>query len=298
MYETLSKCPLCEEENFQNKIICNDYLVSNKSFVIVHCQNCSFEFTNPRPKKEFIESFYPSKSYISHNKKIANPIDILYKIAQFFTLKKKLKLINKFSEKGHVLDFGCGIGSFLKICKSGGWQTTGVEPNAKARNIAEKIAKSRIMPNVNHLESKTKFEIITLWHVLEHLTNLNELINEFRQKLTKNGKLIVAVPNHKSYDQIVYKEHWAAYDVPRHLYHFDQFSMKAIMKKHQLKLIKIIPMKLDAYYISLLSEQHLNQSGKKSGNKYYKSIVNGYKSNVYAKNNNNNYSSLTYVFGK
>lgn len=298
MYERLSKCPLCEGEGFQNKIICNDYLVSNESFVIVQCENCSFEFTNPRPKPENIGNFYRSESYISHSNKISGFTDIIYKIARYFALKKKLRLINKLSKKGHVLDYGCGTGAFLNTCKKGGWQTTGIEPDAKAQEIARQTTNIPVYSNLDNLDDKTAFDIITLWHVLEHITDINQVIKQLKQRLTKNGKLIVAVPNNNSYDEQIYKEHWAAYDLPRHLYHFDQKTMKAMMKKHLLKLVKTLPMKLDAYYVSLLSEGHLKKDGKQKANPYLKAIINGYKSNSYAKNNNNNYSSLIYVFQK
>ncbi len=301
MYERLSKCPLCESENFQNKIICNDYLVSKESFVIVRCDDCRFEFTNPRPKPEQLGNFYQSQSYISHTNKITGLIDLVYKTARFFALKKKLRIINKLSEKGSILDYGCGTGAFLNTCKRGGWQTTGVEPNADARKIAEQTAETSIVKNLETLQDNegiTGFDVITLWHVLEHISDINEVIQQLKNLLNKNGKLIVAVPNHQALDQQIYKEHWAAYDLPRHLYHFGQSTMKAIMKKHKFKLIKTIPMKLDAYYVSLLSEQYLKINGKEKGNKYYNSIVNGYKSNIYAKKNNDNYSSLIYVFKK
>lgn len=298
MYERLSNCPLCNSETFNNKIICNDFLVSNESFVIVTCDQCSFEFTNPRPRKEYLGDFYQSVDYISHNNKITSLTDILYRIARFFALKKKLRLINKYHTPGHILDYGCGTGSFLQTCLKGGWQTTGIELDPKAREIAQLVTRSNISESLETLDDISTFQVITLWHVLEHVSDINTLIEQLKKKLVKDGKLIVAVPNNASYDKELYKEHWAGYDVPRHLYHFDQHTMKALMKKHQLNIIETIPMKLDAYYVSLLSEQHLRSSNKQHGNKYYKSIINGYKSNIYARNNNNNYSSLIYVIQK
>ncbi len=298
MYERISNCPLCGSEHFQNHIICNDFLVSQESFVIVKCDQCSFEFTNPRPKSEVLGDYYQSASYISHSNKITGLTDIVYRTARYFALKKKLRLINKYHTKKSILDYGCGTGAFLNVCKKAGWEVTGVELDSKARSIAEGTTKSKISDALINIESDTRFEVITLWHVLEHVSDINEIIDQLKQKLAKGGKLIVAVPNKASYDRQLYKEHWAAYDVPRHLYHFDQPTMKQMMKKHQLKLIDTIPMKLDAYYVSLLSEQHLKSDHKNHGNKYYNSIVNGYKSNTYAKNNDNNYSSLIYVFKK
>jgi len=298
MYERLSNCPLCSSEQFQNKVICNDFLVSNESFVIVKCDNCTFEFTNPRPKDEFIGDFYQSDSYISHSNKISSFTDIAYRVARFFALKRKVRLVNSYHSTSRILDYGCGTGAFLAACKKSGWKIAGVELDPKTRDLACNLTDSPIHENLDTIEEKDNFEIITLWHVLEHVTDINSVISQLRQKLTKTGKLIIAVPNVDSLDNEIYKEHWAAYDVPRHLYHFDQSTMKAMMKKHQFKLIDIKPMKLDAYYVSLLSEQYLQSNNKGSGNKYLKSIINGYKSNSYAKNNNNNYSSLIYVLEK
>jgi len=298
MYEKLAHCPLCESEQFENKIICNDYLVSNESFVIVTCTSCSFEFTNPRPKKEFLGDFYQSESYISHSNKVTSLADVVYRIARFFALRGKLKLIKKYYQKGHVLDYGCGTGAFLRTCKNDGWQITGVELDQKTRVTAQDNLALPIFEGIEHIEKERSFDIITLWHVLEHVLDINLVIDQLKKRLAKKGKLFVAVPNIASYDPKLYKAQWAAYDLPRHLYHFDQTTIKKMMKKHQLKLVDTIPLHLDAYYVSLLSEQHLISSGVKKGNKYINAIVNGYKSNTYAKKHNNNYSSLIYVFEK
>jgi 2-polyprenyl-3-methyl-5-hydroxy-6-metoxy-1,4-benzoquinol methylase len=266
--------------------------------VIVKCASCSFEFTNPRPKKETLSKFYQSASYISHSNKITGPTDIIYRIARFFALRGKLKLINKFYQKGHLLDYGCGTGAFLQTCKNDGWEISGIEVDEKTRLNTQASLQVPILENIEQLEKDQSFDIITLWHVLEHVLDLNQVITHLKNRLSKKGKLIVAVPNNASYDQQLYQEHWAAYDVPRHLYHFDQKTIKQLMKNHQLKLVQTLPMPLDPYYVSLLSEQHLITAGKNKGNKFLNAIVNGYKSNAYAKKNHNNYSSLIYVFEK
>jgi 2-polyprenyl-3-methyl-5-hydroxy-6-metoxy-1,4-benzoquinol methylase len=213
-------------------------------------------------------------------------------------LKSKLALINKLTPQGRLLDYGCGTGAFINTCKKNGWTVSGVELDDDARNIAQTHTHTTIVPSYEQLDNNIKFDIISLWHVLEHVSNLNETIVELKHKMVKKGRLIVAVPNHDSLDQQIYKQHWAAYDLPRHLYHFNQKTIKAIMKRHQLKLIETHPMKMDAYYVSLLSEQHLKADHKSKGNMFVNAIINGYKSNTYAKNNQNNYSSLIYVFEK
>jgi len=296
MYERLSHCPICNSEDFENKIICRDYLVSNESFVIVGCRNCSFQFTNPRPKAEELGKFYQSEDYISHSNTIRGVTDLIYKIARYFSLKRKVRLIEKYVKVGSILDYGCGTGAFLKSCKQNHWNVTGVEPQSSARAVAKKSIAS-VEEKIQDLTEKS-FDIITLWHVLEHVSDLNELVIQLKNKLTKSGKLVIAVPNRAAQDQKIYNEYWAAYDVPRHLYHFDQHTIKELMSNHKLKLIDTLPLKLDSYYVSLLSEQHLKKDKKNKGNKYYNAIVNGFKSNTYAKNHHNNYSSLIYVFEK
>lgn len=293
MFERLDKCPLCNSEDLKNEILCKDHTVSQQDFAIAKCTRCDFMFTSPRPTAKSLPDYYKSEDYISHKNKSNNPVNFIYKIARHFTIKSKIKLINKYGKKGAILDIGCGTGHFLNACKQDGWGIYGVEPDNSAKEIAREKTNTVIKQDVNELTDK-KFDVITLWHVLEHISNLNEFITSISERLTKNGVIIVAVPNHRSYDAQHYKQFWAAYDLPRHLYHFEQKTMKALMKNHKLKITAIIPMKLDAYYVSLLSESNQNIGIKK----YLNSILTGWKSNKYAKNNAKNYSSLIYIISR
>ncbi len=296
MYEKLTECPVCGGSNIINHKIVIDHSVSKESFVITLCEGCQFQFTNPRPTEEEIGKYYQSEDYISHSNKGNNPINVIYKLARQFAIKSKLKLVNAINkeEKGRILDYGCGTGFFLSAMKKNGWKIAGIEPNEQARHIAAENTKELILEDLSQLNIKNKkFNIITLWHVLEHIHNLNETIITLKSILKEKGKIIVAVPNISSLDNEFYREEWAAYDVPRHLYHFNKDSMKTLMLKHGLKVKKMYPMKLDAYYISLLSEKY--KTGK---NKYIKSFLNGYKSNTYASKNKDNYSSVIYEIKK
>ncbi|MBK6267151.1 class I SAM-dependent methyltransferase [Marivirga sp. S37H4] len=296
MYEKLTECPVCGGNNIENHKVVIDHSVSKESFVICICKGCQFQFTNPRPTEEEIGKYYQSDDYISHTNKGNSPINMLYKLARQFAIKSKYQLINNISKekKGRILDFGCGTGYFLTTMKNKGWQIAGIEPNEQARAIAIEETKEEICADIKSLDIKNKkFNVITLWHVLEHIHHINDTIALLKTLLKEKGKIIIAVPNINSLDNAVYKEQWAAYDVPRHLYHFNPDSMKTLMLKHGLKVKNIYPMKLDAYYISLLSERY------RTGNSnYLKSFINGYKSNSYAVNNNNNYSSLIYEIKK
>ncbi|MDQ3535528.1 MAG: class I SAM-dependent methyltransferase [Bacteroidota bacterium] len=294
MYEKILNCPVCDNNIISNYIICKDQTVSEESFAISECRNCGFKFTNPRPDKTNIEKYYESKDYISHSNASTNFINFAYKIARKFTLGFKYKILKKYySEKGKLLDYGCGTGNFLLYCKNKGWDVVGIEPNMKALHEAEKVKSLTIYNSKDKLQDKEKFDVITLWHVLEHIHELKEVFTFLKSKINKNGIICIAMPNSDSYDCQLYKEFWAGYDVPRHLYHFNQATFKALIKLSKMKLLEVIPMKLDAYYVSMLSEKYKNKK-----NNYLRSVLMGYKSNSWAAKNNNNYSSLIYIIRK
>jgi len=289
-YERLEHCPICGKEEFKNFLVVTDNAVSKESFVIVECENCTLKFTNPRPDQASIGKYYESEEYISHTNTKSGIINRAYHVVRSITTKQKVELINRHSPaKGAILDYGCGTGVFLAACKNDGWKVKGVEPNARARAEAEKETGGTIAQNLQELAGE-KFEVITLWHVLEHIHTLNETLENLIQLLQEDGTLIIAVPNADSHDAQQYKADWAAYDVPRHLYHFTQPTMKRLLKKHKMKLDEVLPMKFDAYYVSLLSEKQ-----KEGKTKMISSVVNGYKSNSYAEKNGNDYSSLIFV---
>lgn len=290
MYERLDKCPLCNSGHLNNFMICKDFSVSQESFAIVQCKKCELKFTNPRPEKESLPQYYKSANYISHTDKGNSLINVAYKVARYFTIRNKVKFISQFHQKGNLLDFGCGTGAFILNAKQKGWNVLGVEPSDDARNNIDKKFQPFIFSSVKEIKLKKYFHVITLWHVLEHVADLAETLKKLRKLLAPGGTIIIAVPNCDSYDAQHYKEFWAAYDVPRHLYHFTPKTMKELLLSRKLKLQKIIPMPLDAYYVSLLSEKY-----RANSNNYLSAIKTGYKSNKWAKANNNNFSSLIYI---
>ena len=292
--KTLTLCPICKTQSFEPFVTCKDYTVSEQNFNIVSCNNCNFKFTNPRPEDEKLGDYYKSEDYISHSNTNKGIISKLYKSVRNYTLKKKLKLIIKYVSRGTILDYGCGTGMFLKVCQDAGWKSFGMEPDKGARKIASEMGlntfsdKERIQTYIR----AEKFDIITLWHVLEHVTDLEETLNFFKEKLNQNGALIIAVPNYTSYDAKHYKEHWAAYDVPRHLYHYEIETIQKLLNRFSFKLVETKPMKFDSFYVSMLSEKY-----KTGSIKYLNSFLTGLKSNLKAKQAKD-YSSVIYVFKK
>lgn len=291
MYERLDNCPSCKHSHFENHSICKDYSVSGESFALVKCQNCMLIFTNPRPAPDQLAKFYESDTYISHTDKANSLVNLLYKIVRSYTLRRKRTLIEKHIKEGMILDYGCGTGDFLKECKAAGWSTVGIEPNENARTISKKKTLQTIHPSIDKMKEQ-EFDVITAWHVVEHIAELRSTLKKLKKRLSTAGHMIIAVPNAHSHDCHEYKDYWAAYDVPRHLYHFTQESLSALAKSLDLKVVDIHPMKFDAFYVSMLSEKY--KSGK---NRYVRAFLNGLRSNRKA-SKSGEYSSLIYVLTK
>lgn len=289
MLEKLEACPSCKATNFVTYLECQDFMVTQESFNLDQCQDCHLIFTNPRPTATSISKYYESTEYISHTNDTRTLKDLLYKTVRSYALGKKVKLISSLTKSRKLLDFGCGTGHFLNKASKNGWDIYGIEPSPNARDEINKNLQEKITADIKGLKDELKFDVITLWHVLEHVHTLRDTINSLKHRLTKTGKIIIAVPNPNSYDAQHYKEYWAAYDVPRHLYHFTQESMRTFLNTMGLKIDYIKPMQFDSYYVSLLSEKY-----KTNKTNYITSFINGYKSNGYA-NKTSEFSSLIYV---
>jgi 2-polyprenyl-3-methyl-5-hydroxy-6-metoxy-1,4-benzoquinol methylase len=292
--ENIISCPICNGNLFQPFLICTDFTTTHEKFELKKCATCQFVVTSPRPDALSLGKYYDSEKYISHTGKSSAFFDSIYLFARRFTLRWKTRLINR-NKNQSVLDYGCGTGEFLQACREMGWDCYGVEPTEAAKTKAIELTKVHINHDLAELEGR-KFDVITLWHVLEHISDLEEKLNALRNSLKENGTLFVAVPNYQAHDAEVYQEYWAGYDVPRHLWHFSQDTMKILLKKTDFKLTEVRPMKLDAYYVSLLSQKY-KSSGSTSLEGILKAIFTGFRSNQKAKNKMN-YSSLIYISRK
>lgn len=289
MYEKLEACPSCNFNQFTNFLICSDHVVSGESFALVKCNQCSLVFTNPRPNEHSLPSFYESDQYISHTSKSNSFINVIYKIVRHYTTYKKIQLIQSYKKQGSIIDFGCGTGHFISSMNKKEWKIVGFEPNEKARKLA-------ISQGINVFEKieelPYKVDVITAWHVIEHVSQLNHTLQQLGALLNNSGVMFIAVPNIECYDAEIYKSDWAAYDVPRHLYHFSQHSFTQLAKSHKLKIVATIPMRFDSYYVSMLSEKQKNGTSN-----LFKALRIGYLSNLKAKTTGQ-YSSQIYVLKK
>lgn len=291
IYEKLEACPVCGKTVFRNRLVVEDRTVSHESFAVVECAACGFQFTNPRPGAEEIGRYYESAAYVSHNSAAAGLVNQVYRLARLFTMRRKARLLGKFApRRGRLLDYGCGTGHFLAAAQGAGWAVAGVEPNATARAEASQRVGQPIGEGDLTAFAPGSFDAITLWHVLEHVHTLNETLAQLVRLLRSDGVLLIAVPNAASFDAQHYGARWAAYDVPRHLYHFVPATMARLLKKHRLALRATLPMPLDAYYVGLLSEPP-------SRGRLLRALRVGYQSNQYAAGHEGQYSSLLYVAG-
>jgi SAM-dependent methyltransferase len=290
----LSKCPVCNATSIHQIITAIDYTVSNQSFEIWHCNICLLRFTQNIPDINHIGPYYQSNNYVSHSDTKEGLINRLYHIVRNFTLKSKQQLIHKVTKKsvGKLLDIGSGRCAFAETMKSNKWEVVGLEPDASARNLALQNYALVLHESaqIDHLEAQS-FDVITLWHVLEHVHDLTGYWLHFKRLISSEGKLVIAVPNYTSYDASYYQQYWAAYDVPRHLYHFSPASMEKLASINGFKLIAHYPMWFDSFYVSMLSEQYKN--GKSN---LIKAFYIGLISNIKTLFNAQKCSSIIYVF--
>lgn len=292
---TISSCPLCSSTNFSTALHAKDYTVSQETFQIQKCNHCHFLFTSPIP--EDLAPYYQSPQYISHSNKTAGITDILYKLARTMTLRWKTNLIDEYNRgnKKTLLDYGCGTGAFLAAAKKAHWSIAGIEPAQLPRETASRETQTNIKASLPELEQQ-KYNTITLWHVLEHIPQLHETLQSLTSLLDDNGTIFIAVPNHNSNDAQHYQEYWAAYDTPRHLWHFAQTNMQQLLSQHQLKIVNTLPMKLDSFYVSILSEKY-RRNNKPSITSLIKGVYQGLQSNISA-SSTKEYSSLIYIARK
>ncbi len=270
---------------------CKDYTVTGEQFELVYDEKLDMLVTSPKPETKELGKYYESEDYISHTDSARSLFEKVYQIVKKYALQQKINLIESFlSKKGNILDIGAGTGDFLTVAKKNNWNVSGIEPNTSAIELAQK--KGVALDQTTLIFKDNEFDVITMWHVLEHVPDLDQQIKEIKRILKKGGYAFIAVPNFKSYDANYYKEFWAAYDVPRHLWHFSKNSIEKLFSREGFVLQKIKPMKFDSYYVSLLSEKYKN--GKMN---FIKAFIIGFLSNFKGMSSKE-YSSHIYILKK
>ena len=288
-----SVCPCCHGSSIGKVLECKDYTVSGEMFEVWECDDCKLRFTQRVPDQLSIGRYYQSDLYISHTDTEKGFVNKLYKIARNYTLNWKMKLVSRQTGKtnGNILDIGAGTGAFVNKVVSKNWMATGLEPDEGARRIcSEKYNLQLQSPDILSELPSTQFDAVTMWHVLEHVHQLHEYLDQIKRVLKKDGVALIALPNYTSEDATEYGAAWAAYDVPRHLYHFAPSSINRLAALHGMKVNAIKPMWLDALYIAMLSEGYKN--GRSN---LLAAMWQGARSNLYAWRNTEKCSSLVYI---
>lgn len=288
-------CPVCNSSNINPLLNVTDHSVSGEEFVIWQCGHCTLRFTQDVPDEDSIGPYYQSQDYISHSNTNKGLLNKLYQRVRRHTLEQKAALIiSQTKSRGRLLDIGAGVGAFLAVMKEKGWDINGIEPDQTAReNAAQLFGLSLAQPEELYKLHTGSFDAITLWHVLEHVHQLHDYVKQLKNLLAPNGKIFIAVPNYTSVDATAYRNFWAAYDVPRHLYHFSPKALENLVKQHGLQLVAKRPMWFDSFYISLLSSKyHLGSTS------WLGAGITGLRSNLAAMANKDRCSSLIYIIEK
>lgn len=286
----LLKCPVCASKKISLFLETEDYFFTNEKFSLSQCDSCNFVFTNPIPQQDEIGKYYETETYLSHDSTNKGIIGSIYNKVRQINLKNKYSIVSKYKSTGSILDIGCGTGELLNYFEKEKWQTLGIEPNEGAREFAKANYNISVKEEseLNRLDSKSH-DVISMWHVLEHVYNLNDRMNSVVRILKEDGVAIIALPMVDSPDSIKFKKYWAGLDVPRHLYHFSAKTFELLVKKHKLKVIGKYPMKFDSLYVSWLSNKALNKRFA-----FIHGVVDGLVSNGRA-NKLTNYSSMIFI---
>lgn len=290
------KCPLCGSEDIKKRFACTDNFSTGETFDIYECGNCKFAFTQGVPDENEIGRYYESPKYISHSNTDKGLVNKAYHIVRRIMLRNKTRLVEKLTllKNGKLLDYGAGTGHFARAMAERGWEVTAIEKSENARQLAKDDFEFEMCPveMLADIEEK-ELDVVTMWHVMEHVQDLDNMWSELYRILNDTGIAVIAVPNSKSYDAQRYKEHWAAYDVPRHLWHFTPSTIMQWGERHGFLLERQITMPFDGFYISMLSEKN---KGSRLGT--IKGFWNGFKGWLAQNKRRSASSSIIYVFRK
>lgn len=291
-----TQCPVCGSGDFHTVLKAKDHTVSGEEFAVAECRHCTLRFTLDPPGPSAIGVYYQSEAYISHSDTAKGVVNKLYQAVRKRTIRQKRKLVEKSTglQKGNLLDIGSGTGVFAAAMQEAGWSVTGLEPDSGARDRARQLHGVELEDSSRLFElPPSSYDAITLWHVLEHVHDLQGYMRQLKLLLKDTGKLIIAVPNYTSKDAAIYGADWAAWDVPRHLYHFSPASMQVLLANQELILESTRPMWYDSYYVAMLSSKYRHGKTNMAG-----AVFNGWRSNSKAWSDNTRCSSVIYIAHK
>lgn len=291
----ITTCPICESNESYTYLESRNFRINEVPFDVKECKSCSLRYTSPLPEITEIGQYYATDNYISHTGTKKGLINTLFHTVRFITLRQKQRLIKSISKGKKHLDIGAGNGVFLEFMQSKGWDISGIELDDESRKAIEQKLKLNIAKTVQENKEVEEYDVITMWHVLEHVYHLKTDIEAIKNKLKPNGSLVVAVPNCASYDEERYQAFWSAYDLPIHLYHFRPKNIEDLFAQFDMEVVAIKPMKFDAFWISLESEKYKN-GNKNSLGVYFRGFYYGLISNLKARNGS--YSSQIYIIKK
>lgn len=257
------KCLVCGSPDLREEFRCTDHYVTGEHFPLFGCPHCGFRFTASPPPEEEMERYYQSQEYISHSDTSKGVVSRVYHLVRDFMVSRKADIVRKSAaiQRGSLLDIGAGTGFFLHHMQTGGWQVTGTEANPVARGVAERVRGLHLLPAGKLFSLPAhSFDVITLWHVLEHLHDPGKYWQEFTRLLRPGGTLVIALPNPGSWDAVHYREFWAAWDTPRHLWHFTPDNLEMLAGQYRFRLKRIVRMPFDSFYVSILSEKYMKSS--------------------------------------
>lgn len=287
-------CPLCGASPLSEKLSTEDFFLTHEPFTIMECAVCHLAGTYPQPIKQNIGRYYQSTHYISHTDEETDIMSRIYRIIRGITLRKKFNTIAKYHRQGSLLDIGCGTGHLLHHFAQRGWQVTGIEPGEEPRNFAVQRFGLDVRDEAALAAIPTgSFDVVSMWHVLEHVHDVKERMQEVFRILREDGLAVIALPNPASADAVYYGKYWAAWDVPRHLHHFRREALGFLASQTGFTVIDTLPMRYDAFYVAMLSERYKN--GK---NRYLPALFRGLLSNLSARMNKGEFSSLVYLLRK
>lgn len=291
MKEDITICPVCGQNRPGDFLQITDHFLSKETFTVVECSGCRFRWITPRPVATEIGGYYQSEEYISHDSAGGGWLTRLYRLARTVSIRGKYKIVDRWSGGKTLLDIGCGTGEFAAYVATKGYTVRGVEPGEKARQYATGTHGFPVAETLGEVAAeRPRFGCITLWHVLEHLHDLNGSMEMIRSMIDPGGVVVVAVPNCDSWDARHFGTHWAAWDVPRHLYHFNAATLTMLAEKHGFAVKAVMPQKMDAYYVSLLSGKYRHGSAS-----YLKAFFLGFWSNLKAGTGDRGHSSLIFL---